>query len=285
MSLSHSTICPSFPRSLSRPGSLLAVMLLAGCSSSGTPPPLDSSQASSDTRPVALVTDGCVMRDQMRNDYFVLDRSRYAGERLAREVSGYLASQAQPLGRVLTPFACGIVNANPDALPRVAMTQSSEALPGQSLPRPLIAGLEQDSPRADAYHALIRGAANRKPTDDKPEPLPLNTQQLALLRTDLGAHQTWLAGVLTVDVSASKSFGTGLVTGIVSFALSGGMLTTFQRPTDNASSWFARVDLDSGQLVWRKNQQGIVPYGESGEAQHWLGEAFTPMVPPPVEAS
>ncbi len=233
---------------------------------------------------VGLVGDGCVYRDDVGDDdYVLLKASRDFGEAVTRRSYAYLGSHGMVPRTKETPFVCGGGPLGIHRLPNQDMlaAQSSGAQrKALHMPLPLIDAVSRDPALAAAYHAMIAKAENAVVRGDAASntpvavPLGLTDDQRARLKAAIKAPNVWIVRGAGAQVSMGKSIGTGLITAALTLG------TVAVIVMDGYRFDVALVDLDKNQVVWTKHVPVQAGDPASGMIQNgdWVRGAFAPFI-------
>jgi hypothetical protein len=120
------------------------------------------------TQGVSVVGDGCVIRDEVGDDdYVLLKASREAGSAVTRSTSDFLTSRGISVKAKRAPFLCDgdalQMSRSPDKSCLVAETK--EEKPKRALlPIPCADDVRNDAALADAYRTLLEKGENTEVT-------------------------------------------------------------------------------------------------------------------------
>ncbi len=237
------------------------------------------------TQGVSVVGDGCVIRDEVSDDdYVLLKASREVGKTVTRSASDYLTSRGVQVKAKIAPFLCGgdaaHMSRSPDKSCLVAETKDEEPKRAR-LPIPCADDVRGDSTLADAYRALLEKGENTEVKLDAAtkvpvaRPLGLNGEQLARLKNEIADPNVWIVHGVGSQVSIGKSIGTAVLT----TALSLGTMSIMVG--DGYGFDVALVDLDKNQIVWSNHAYGLAgdPTRASSFDANWAKMAFAPFIP------
>lgn len=246
--------------------------------------------------PAALVTDGCILRDRLGDGDFVLrNASVEVGQAIARSAEQVLAEQGLPLSKKVTPFVCGVALLEKDNQPvAVADTVDDETRDRVDLPIVLDDRLAADADLVAGYRALLESAVKAPATPAAKAGVapPQLTTQLALddamvtrLKAEFGTSTVWVARVAGAQVSAGKSIGYGMLTGLGSAILSGGTYIVTSQPISGSGMDLVLIDLDDKRVRWKKSlsQQPGDPSKTESYDMAWARNMFDPLFPKPAK--
>lgn len=235
-----------------------------------------------------LVSDGCVVRDEVGDDYVLRQSSEAVGRAVGTATAEYLKQRGIPVAVAVTPFVCGVaVDLDAKTMP-VAEVQGAERAP-TALPIALNERVRSDPALAEAYQKLIRDVVKSAPTPDveagqalpTPARLSLREEQRSRLRSELGVPDIWVVRAGGMQVSFGKTLGMALLTAAVSGGASGGAFISYSMPVDGNGYDVALVNLDSSEIVWRKRllvQRGD-PANVGNYTGEWAGNVLDPFIP------
>lgn len=226
---------------------------------------------------VAVVSDGCVLRDQIGEDYFVRDPSQAVADSVGNAAVAYLKSRGMRVSILVTPFACAVKVPVNSVLDLVA--DKADATPARiRLPIPLIDAVKTDPKLAEAYQQLIAKTVSAIVTAEdktgKPErTLQLSDAHIALLRNALGVRKVWVLRGGGVQVSSGKS--------VVSAVATSGEALGLAAPSNGYGYDIALMDLQLQKVLWKKRL--AVPGGDPSTEvvydSEWARTLFSPLLP------
>lgn len=268
-------------------GAALSACVLSACATNAVTPAqrthFDAQLSRLSARPTALVADGCVVRDEVGTDFVLRNPSDAAGRAVATSAEDFLRARGIGPQRTVVPFICGQYEGTE---PSFLMADHASAKPApQPLPLPIEAATQQNPALAAAYRSLLRAVADAPQLPDKggqmSTVLPLNAAERHVLRGALGADDVWIVSGSGVQVSAGKSIGTGVLTGVLAAALTGGMFVSSTMSVSGYGYMIALVDLRDGSMHWKKQQNAIQgePTNVAVFNADWANKAFEPLVP------
>ncbi len=281
-----------FAYRLLAPGAL--VLLLAGCASNSLKlsPAFyaDHRHALQEAGRVAVITDACVVRDQVGVDYIIRVESTERGKAMRVGMQQYLHRQGLETVLAQAPFVCGNLRGDPPEGLSIADAKGDERAPVTRLPI-LIDGEDAMSPEtATAMNALLAAAAlipatrNQKgKTEPDPAMIEIARDDLSILRDAIGARHLVIAQYSRLEVSAGKSLGVAMITGLASAAMAGPFIYA-SYPITGANFSLSLIDLDRGALLWKRQivappvetemrKRKVEPLGEAW-AEHLLKPLF-----------
>ncbi len=144
--------------------SVSCAVLITGCAAAPNKEQrayFDQQAASARGIQASLVSDTCVVRDEVGADYVLRQASTDAGIAARRAASSYLRSRGYRLTYAVTPFICGVTRLTGDAASvEVADAEGAERVK-TTVPIPLLNRVREDARLADSYRS--RSAAGRSP--------------------------------------------------------------------------------------------------------------------------
>lgn len=270
-----------------RYGAALSACVLSACATNAVTPAqrshFDAQLSRLSARPAALVADGCVVRDEVGTDFVLRSPSEAAGRAVARSAEDFLRARGIGPQRTVMPFVCGQYEGTEPTFP---MADHASAKPApQPLPLPIEATTQQNPALAAAYRSLLRAVADAPQLPEKggqmSTVLPLDDAQRHILRGALGVDDVWVVSGGGAQVSAGKSIGTGVLTGVLAVALTGGMFVSSTMSVSGHGYTIALIDLRDGSMHWKKQQTGMQgdPTNVAVFSADWASKAFEPLVP------
>ena len=265
--------------SLARRAPVLLAVMAAGCASV-SPQQRDYYDRSAEqlrSTPIAVVADSCVLRDEIGEDFLLRRTALEQGEAVLREASGYLHRRGYRVVTQSLPFLCGAVGPHLDGV-RIAETAETKSSAGAPTALPIALTASSRKPAvASAWSRLFTGVAEARSASqgNYPRAFTLGTNDGQLLQRELGTSQFWLIQYSDVDVSASKSFGVAMLTGMLTLGLSGGASSFVSAPVDTLGYSVMLVDLDRGKLIWAK--QTVERRAKKSDAA-WIDSLFDPFL-------
>lgn len=240
----------------------------------------DSEQARLRANPMAMVVDGCILRNEIGSSYLLRQDSVEKMAKVAGLSRSYLAQHGLAGLRVRQPFICGAPWFDAKSRPQfMADNKKTDPQPLQQLPVELTDSVRQDAQLAGAYQQLFLDAAKQLAEGASlPVTTHLSEAQASSLVRDTGAKRLWVLSLAGTDVSAGKSLGMGMLTGVATVATFGiGVVVV---PTDGYSYHVALVDLDRRRITWRKSViRGPGNPGDADTFDHeWVASVFTPFL-------
>lgn len=211
---------------------------------------------------VGLIFDSCVVRDEVGQDYVLRMATEEISDAMHSSVNYYLQSSGYKIAASRAPFICGSVT--PDEGSDTATLKMADYVDEDPIetafPIPQLEELEEQPELGGAYRDIIRYVTEAEPSTSKDSPsregraaeLELDPENVRLLREAVGTDFVWVVRAGGVQVSAGKSFGTGLLTGLLSAGLSGGALIMTQSSVAGNGYDVALVDLAENSLIWKK---------------------------------
>lgn len=257
----------------------LNLLLCAGCTSPAAK--LDDyyreQYAALTGEAVSLVSDACVLRDEIGDEYFLKAPSEAAARSAAAAAAAHLRARRVRVNDIVVPFACGVPVPAESLLSRVADNVDSgisNARPPYALGEPL----KSNRALAEAYQMLIIKAVSAKPTaetklDQPSRTLQVSDAQLQLLRDAFKVNKLWVIHGGGVKASALKSVG--------STVTRSGSILGLTAPADGYGFDAALIDLQFRRVLWKKRI--AVPGGDPSDmevyTQEWATALFDPLLP------
>lgn len=256
-------------------------VLVAGCAGltrEEAPTPLAS-------KTIALVTDACVIRDEVGDDLILRKAARELSQALRGAAEAELARRGFAVGASAAPFLCGTPMGEQKTFAIAEVKGDDEA----QVTIPLLAdvSLERRPELTAAYERLLAVVAAapqngdkapaRDPATQVPELLPADAQ---LLREALGTPLVWVASARGAQVSFGKAFGTGMLTAAPAL-LMGAAVVTYWMPVHGIRYESAVVDLERPAVQWKKfDQLRIEPASIEAVEAKWVAPPFQEVIAP-----
>jgi hypothetical protein len=233
---------------------------------------------------VSVIGDGCVVRDDVGDeDYVLIEASRHVAEAATSKSAAYLGGHGLSPRTQVAPFVCGggvpLLSAHTGG-GFLAADMKGSPVTERQLPLSLTDTVRADSALAQAYRDMLTRAENAvvksEPASNLPMAAPLNltADQRERLKTAGKAPNVWIVRGEGTQVSAGKTIGTGLVTAALSLG------TVVATVGDGYRFEVALVDLDKNQIVWVNHVpvQGGDPASATTYYSDWVRDAFAPFI-------
>lgn len=258
---------------------------------------LDAQLQRASSKPSTLVADGCVIRDEIGDDYILRRASIDVGNAVAASSKGYLSSRGVRVARTVVPFACGSADTAVTSLP-VAENKSSALVRNAAVPIPLLPSLSGDLDLTNAYRQLLQQTVQSDPVGasglagkdlsgpDSARQFSLSDEYARVLRQQLG-DQVWVVRAGGRQVSMGKTIGVSVLTAVLTAGLTGGAAVASSTVADGNGYDVALVDLTRREILWKKRL--AVQAGDPGDPQMygptWAMTMFDPLLPKPPKKS
>lgn len=239
----------------------------------------------------AIVVTGCVIRDEIGEDYIVREPSEEAATSAANASLAYLRGRGMTIIKVANPLICGLLDSDKAEIKTIA-EMKRQARSQFNGPIPVSAEQQIQPPLVAAYAELFRqvrissvSLSDRmegKPLLGTPEPIRLSPAHRQVLQSALGTNVVWIIGQGSLNVSAGKTIGMILLTALVTGAATGGSVISYSAPITGFGSNVALVRLDSSTLLWTNalGPGSVPPSNDSDEVIDWAKLVFAPMFDP-----
>lgn len=249
----------------------LACASLLGCA---TPPPpavassgtdyLAAQRSKTDAAKLAIVADGCVIRDVVGDNHVRLDASKGIPRNAVLHLRTLLAERGETLTGKSTYSVCAATASDVDDMPWA----TGRDKPVQAAPGPWLTARTPGQTPVAALHRAVRTAIEQASGGYKLRSLGLPASGLEQMRADLGAERLWVIQTAGIDVSNGKRVSEGLWYSLLALpvTLAEGLSGSRSQDDDGSNSiWragittdvqrytLALVDLESGDLVWWKS--------------------------------
>lgn len=274
----------------------LSLFVLGGCATSPKVSPevrgfLDQQQQLLQQKPVSVVVDACVLRNEMKNDLVLIPESASATDAFAEKVRNALVEKNIQVQGVYKPFICSLVPE--DRLAKLLLRKATEAeLEKASFPiqNPTVTPMDISSERV--VETLLRKvntvfAQPVKDTKQITRPLGLHESELQQLRGLFNTDKIFLIGVTGHQHSAgvkATAFAGSVLVGV----LTAGTFVPVASTGDVRGYGITLIDLQQGAIVW--NTAGtfkgdIFKLGKEKPTITLSDELLVPLFPKVVKAS
>lgn len=285
---------------------LALAALLHGCAApKPIPQPVDYyRQVTRDVaaKPSLLVVSGCAMRDEVGNDYYLMDSAERRARDLGAISTGYLASRGLPVTGTPVVMMCGgHSGAGSAKLEFVRSVQTKDQVTAGRFPHAFDVGAAKDPAQLATIQSVmqsVRAMPSSVVTSAGQAPSTTSLSHLATeltaLRTATGADHLWVVANDRLEVSGGKVATAAFLTALVSLG------TVASAPQGGSSDMVALVDLRDARIVWKKSVgslggsttatpiAGTSTYsttsnmtpGVSAQGQAWAETMFAPLVDP-----
>ncbi|MFU8926861.1 hypothetical protein [Acinetobacter puyangensis] len=246
---------------------LAASVLFCGCTTTKISPDvrnqLNQKQAILKTAPVAMIIDGCLLRNELGTDLIVAEQSNWTAEKFAGLLSQQLSDQGIQVGKKLKPFVCGYMPK--EQLQEYDYKADSEVTRVKVTQYPLInkdnvirlteqqqnslLNLNQSFNRWQQLS--INNLKEKKPTSNT---LDLNNEDIAVLKDLTQANYIFIAALTGVEASFGQKFTAGALSVGISLATvgAGANFVSVLMPREGQHYLVHIVDLDKKEVFWTK---------------------------------
>ncbi|MBR9812714.1 hypothetical protein GYB61_02515 [bacterium] len=265
---------------------MAAALTLAACASN-TPQARSESdtnylaqqRAITDSGPLGLLADACVIRDEIGNDFVVVGASEGMPLRPALALRSLLMERGQTVPNATVKTVCAATDAQTDTLPWA----ESRAHEPQAAPARTTIARSATQERAAKLQRAVFQAISKSSGGYRLRALDLSKSDASELQQDLGAKRVWAIQLAGIDVSTGKRVGQSLGYAFLSYPFvfveplaaeaMAGADDDLQRYT------LALVDLEARQLVWWKASNWADPGSHFGAAYgvDWAYRATSPL--------
>ncbi|MCH1781385.1 hypothetical protein [Psychrobacter glaciei] len=233
---------------------LAVTTLFSGCATTTNPEvrsAYDQTQQSLKSKPVSIISDGCLIRIENGNNDIMYQQSDSASRAIAQTVKSKLVEKGVKVNHISSPFICGARTKEILTKMDIILTDGAKEQPNTDYPI-LSATNTFDSVTnkayQDLYKALIvsRKAASDDPTDYTD--LLLDSKSLQIIKQIEGANKIF---VVLAD-GAQPSVGARVATGAIGML---GMITGISNMDILVKSQdygIYLINLDTNQLKWSK---------------------------------
>lgn len=250
---------PSFtPRSTWFFATLALAALLHGCASTPAPEPVEHYRGLQDkaaAAPSLLVVSACALRDEVGNDYFLIDEAETRARQIARESADYLRNQGMRLAAEPVLLMCG--GYRPEAGEKLEFIQhrkAKDSVAAGTFPHLFDASPVIDDEDAQQLHSLFESAylmQNSQVTRAGETPsryrLTASHRALSRIRENTGASHVWLVSGRSLEISGGKVVTSAVLTSVLTMGLAASV------PVGGKSDLAALVDLDDASIAWKKD--------------------------------
>lgn len=235
-----------------------SLFVLGGCATSPKVSPearsfLDQQQQLLQQKPVSVVVDACVLRNEMKNDLVLIPESANATDVFAEKVRNALTEKNIQVQGVYKPFICSLVPE--DRLAKLLLRKAAEAeLVKASFPiqNPTVTPMDITSERV--VETLLRKvntvyALPVKDTKHITRSLGLHGSELERLRVLFNADKLFLIGVTGHQHSAGVK-ATAMAGSVLVGVLTAGTFVPVANTNDVRGYGVTLIDLQQGVIVW-----------------------------------
>jgi hypothetical protein len=240
-------------------------------------------------QPQAVLATGCIVRDEVGEDYVLRTPSQATGDAAARATKEFLEGWGMTVKTAQHPMLCGLM----PPYSSVRTIADNANLPQTSFSGTIPNG--DNAPAAeirDAYAALFsqltiasqaRGAqTGGNQALDHDQGISLSDEHRRVLREQLGADTVWVVSSSGTQVSTGKTMGIAILSALVGAAASGGGVYTYSYPVSSSGTGVFLVRLDQPSLVWGNGvgPQWSAPSGSGPAVLNWARPVFAPLFDP-----
>lgn len=274
----------------------LACLALVGCAAGLSPVQEEFLQSEAERmreQPSALLIDVCIARDEVGDFYVVSGPTQDIGGYLLETVPLSFEQHRIPLAGVRQPFHCGslsLAEGEDGELPPVVREVGEDPMDAE-LPLLEEEAVAVDEELRHAFLMLLRSVQVARESlssesltrEGEADPLDLDPDAADMLLRDLGTDRVWILAVVGVDVSGGKSFATGMLSGLLSAALSGGTMIATSMTVSGRGYDIHLVDLRHRKLIWKKSVQvgAADPFDPQSFDEDWRKYLLMPIVERP----
>lgn len=232
---------------------LAGLVAVVGCAANPVPPEYYSGIVKKlAPKKGAMVTSGCVARDELGQDFVMTDPSDAHAQLWQKTATPYLAAYGLPLAAEPIRMTCGGYQAAPnDKVFFVPTKETIAQATAAVFPRVVGGTLDAETAQnvnallAEVDKAAVTTMSRKKGGPTRPK-LKLAPGRLEQLRTGTGADYLWVLATHENEISAGKAVGTAVLTAVLSLG------TVATVPTGGRSNTIALVDLNDATIVWKK---------------------------------
>lgn len=233
--------------------SAATISILSGCAST---PSAESrlayqqTQQSLASQPVAVISDGCLLRVEMGKDDILYQQSDLVSVSMAQTVKSRLMEKGVTVKHTSSPFVCGALTK--EELTKLDILTTADAKDVPNTRYPLLSSSNRlDASTNQAYLNLFSAIDKAKKLADNSKgektPLGLDATSLASVRSTEGTNKVFVA-----MVSGSKpSFGASMAVGVATAVASGGTYVSTLQKGQHYAVYL--VDLQNNQIEWSKS--------------------------------
>lgn len=223
---------------------------------------LNQTQALLKTNPVAVISDGCLIRSELGTSLIEGEQSRLTAQKFAELLTSQLNEQGVKVGHKIMPFVCGFMPE--EQVKKYDYRLDNEAKRAEINNYPLVS-LENKTLSEQQQQALLnltqsfnkqavlalKNAKEKKPVSNL---LELSDQDITALKNLTQSDYVFIASVTGTDASFGKKFAAGALSVGVSLATVGagsGFVTAYI-PQEGQQYVVHIVDLNSKTIMWTK---------------------------------
>lgn len=233
--------------------SVATVSILSGCASTPSPESrlvYQQTQQSLASQPVAVISDGCLLRVEMGKDDILYQQSDLVSVSMAQTVKTRLMEKGVTVKHTSSPFICGALSQ--EELTKLDILTTADAKDVPNTRYPLLSSSNRlNASTNQAYLNLFSAIDKVKKLADNSKgektPLGLDATSLAQVRSTEGTNKVFVA-----MVSGSKpSFGASMAVGVATAVASGGTYVSTLQKGQHYAVYL--VDLQNNQIEWAKS--------------------------------
>jgi hypothetical protein len=239
----------------------------------------------------AVIGDGCVLYSGLTGSYAYLNGSTSYATRGVEAYAAFLRERKVPVSETLVPFVCGSLHDTNE------LTVTVDEHSDREVRRFPVFGSEAmrsvSQAQVNAYLALLRQAAEARftrftvPLAEQEATLELAADDARMLQKSLKARYVFVVSLGGAQVSGGKRFAAAALSGVATFALTGGSM--FMTMVDTATSEsVTMIDLQQRRVLWkngysfRRQDPLVTAYNvrDNGILSEWAPSVSRPFIFP-----
>lgn len=246
---------PTVAKSVTLPLALASITVFSGCTTMSPESRLayDQTQKTLANQPVAIITDGCIVRVEMGKNDIMYQHSDLASQAMAQTIKTRLTEKGVKVSNTSSPFVCGTLTK--ETLTKMDILTTEKAKDQLNNAYPVLSSTNKfDSITNQAYLNLYTALDKKKTEANKAKAtytaLELDNNSLNSIRKIEGTNKTFVSMV----TGSKPSVGASLVLGAATAVATGGAYVSTLQKGQNYAIYL--VNLETNQIEWVKT--GVV---------------------------
>lgn len=233
---------------------LAVTTLFSGCATTTSPEArsaYDQTQQSLKSKPVSIVSDGCLIRVEMGKNDILYEQSNLSSLAMMATVEEALSEKSLKVSRTTAPFVCGALSK--EALTNMDILVTANAKDELNVAYPVLSSTNNLSQATNQnYLTLLEAFSQDKrkeinKANGKSVDLGLDNITLETLRKIEGTDKVFVSMV----TGSKPSFGYSMAIGVTTAVATGG--TGFATPQQGQFHHLYLVDLTTNTVDWAKS--------------------------------
>lgn len=246
---------PTVAKSVTLPLALASITVFSGCATMSPESRLayDQTQKTLANQPVAIITDGCIVRVEMGKNDIMYQHSDLASQAMAQTIKTRLTEKGVKVSNTSSPFVCGTLTK--ETLTKMDILTTEKAKDQLNNAYPVLSSTNKfDSITNQAYLNLYTALDKKKTEANKAKTtytaLELDSNSLNSIRKIEGTNKAFVSMV----TGSKPSVGASLVLGAATAVATGGAYVSTLQKGQNYAIYL--VNLETNQIEWVKT--GVV---------------------------